>query len=300
MKLGFHNQATSHFEVIRDLTSEELETHKNHTKVVTEARNRLALFRMLERNYHDFRSFVAELVSLGYQDQDTDGEELDRHILNYLTFAYSIQQHFEVSFGRRFRKKEKEKNDYSDFLDRMCARCWPFAFILDFRGYVQHVGLAVGSYKRNVSHSSVEVKITADPVRLVRESRQWERSKLNATSDPIDLVKTLHEFHIQMLQSYGSFVATTFFPELVPASEFYANLTEEAKRKDSSSRMVFFLKQPDVIHEQGGKIRVNAQLAFAPNSLFEELGITRPPAKPNKSVEATPLRSVSPLDVVPE
>lgn len=284
MKLGLHNQKRSHLEVIRDLTAEELETHKNHTKVVTEARNRLALFRMLERNYQDFRRFIDDLASLGHEDQGNDGEELDRLILNYLTFAYSIQQHFEVSFGRRFKRNQEEKDKYADFLDRLCDACWPFAFILDFRGYVQHVGLAVGNFKRNVSLSSVEVIVTADPERLTRESRQWQRSGLKEDSDTVDLVKTLHEFHIQMLQSYGNFVATTFFPELVPASEFYANLTEEAKRRDSGARMVFFTKEPDVTHEEGGKVKINAQLVFPPNSLFEELGITRPKTEnPNKA-----------------
>ena len=289
MKLGFHNQQRSHLEVIRDLTAEELETHKGHTKVVTEARNRLALFRMLEKNYQEFRRFIDDLTSLGHKDQDTDGEELDRLILNYLTFAYSIQQHFEVSFGRRFKKDQKEKDKYADFLDRLCAVCWPFAFILDFRGYVQHVGLAVGNFKRNVSLSSVEVIVTADPGRLVRESRQWQRSDLKEDSDTVDLVETLHEFHIQMLQRYGNFVATTFFPELVPASEFYAILTEEAKRRDSGARMVFFTKEPDVTHKEGGKVKINAQLVFPPNSLFEELGINRPKTKsPNKTRQSNP------------
>ncbi len=276
MKLGLHNQKRSHFEVIRDLTTEELEAHKNHTKIFAEARNRLSLFRMLETNYQEFRQFITTLVSLEYEDQGNDGEELDRLFLNYLTFAYSIQQHFEVSFKRRFKKKQEEMDKYADFLNRLCDACWPFAFILDFRGYVQHVGLAVGNFKRSMSLSSVEVSVSVEPERLVRESRQWQRSDLKEDSDTIDLVKTLHEFHIQMLQSYGNFVATTFFPELVPASEFYANLTEEAKRRDPNARMVFFPKELDVIHEEGGKVKINTQLTFPPNSLFEELGINRP------------------------
>jgi len=90
-----------------------------------------------------------------------------------------------------------------------------------------------------------------------------------------------------MLQRYGNFVATTFFPELVPASEFYAILTEEAKRRDSGARMVFFTKEPDVTHEEGGKVKTNAQLVFPPNSLFEELGINRPKTKsPNKTEQS--------------
>ena len=93
MKLGLHNQERSHLEIIRDLTSEELAIHNGHKKVVSEARNRLALFRMLETNYREFRAFVDQLLTANRPDQTNDGEELDRLLLNYLTFAYSIQQH---------------------------------------------------------------------------------------------------------------------------------------------------------------------------------------------------------------
>lgn len=281
MKLGTYNQHKSNFEVIRDLTLTEVETHTLHTKIISEARNRLALFRMLERNYQEFQKFVNQLLSANWVEKDNDGEEIDRLILNYLTFAYSIQEHFRVSMGRRFEKLSEEQNKYSEFIDLLCKKCKPFAFILDFRGFVQHVGLGVGNFERNVSRTSVEVKVTADPERLTRESREWKRSGLKPDSQPIDLIEYLYEFHIQMLQSYGSFVAKVFFPELVPASEFYAQLTEEAKRKDAGARMVFFHKDPDISHGEGGKVHVNMQLVFPPNSLFEELGIkiTRPPPK---------------------
>lgn len=283
MKLGLHNQERSHLEIIRDLTPEELDIHDGHKKVVSEARNRLALFRMLETNYREFRAFVDQLLTASRPDQNNDGEELDRLLLNYLTFAYSIQQHFEVSFGKRFKKDTAANQRYDDFLNRLCTASWPFAFVLDYRGFVQHVGLGVGHFTRNRNLSSVTVRITADPARLTRDSRQWKRSGLKADADEIDLVEVLQEFHIQMLQSYGNFVATTFFPELVPASEFYAILTEEAKRRDPNARMVFFEREPEVTHHEGGKVSVNATAVFPPNSLFEELGIRRPKQSPNKS-----------------
>ena len=276
MKLGLHNHHRSHLEVIRNLTEEEIAAHKTHTKVATEARNRLALFRMLDANYREYREFVDDLLSVTYVDRHDDGENIDRLLLNYLTFAYSIQCHFEVSFNRRFKKDKAKKLKYSEFLDRLCAACWPFAFILDFRGYVQHVGLGVGNFKRTVTRSSVTVKITADPDRLTRDSQQWKKSGLKPDSDRVDLIEILHEFHIQMLQSYGNFVATVFFPELVPASEFYGALTEEAKRIDNGAQMVFFEDDPEVIREKGGKSRINAKAILPPNDLFKELGIVRP------------------------
>jgi len=279
MKLGFHNKSTNHFGVIRGLTENEVVDHAGHTKFVTEARNRLALFRMLSRNYDDLMNFVQTLLSAKYADQESDGEEIDRLLLNYLTFAYSIQQHFDVSYKARFKKDEAQMKRYKDFVDRLCNACWPFAFILDYRGFVQHVGLGVGRFHRKLTLSSVIIEVRADPARLVRgRPRDWERSKLSPEADEIDLLPVLREFHIQMLQSYGNFVATTFYPELLPAYDFYAALTDEAKRSDSNARMVFFSEEPEIIYGEGGKFSWNAQLVFPPNSLFEELGLIRPKA----------------------
>lgn len=280
MKLGLHNHIKSKIDSIRDLSEEEVSAHNTHTKVATEAQNRLALFRMLDTNYKEFRDFVDILLSATHKDDGHDGENLDRLLLNYLTFAYSIQCHFEVSFNRRNKKDKEAMLNHSEFLDRLCKACWPFAFILDFRGFVQHVGLGVGIFKRNVNRSSVTVRITADPKILTRESRDWKKSGLKPESPPVDLIDILHEFHIQMIQSYGSYVAKAFFPELVPASEFYLSLTEEVKRRDSEARMVFIENDPEVIDEGGGKKLINLNLILPPNDLFDELGIQH--SKPKK------------------
>ena len=88
-------------------------------------------------------------------------EELNRLILNYLTLAYSIQEHFYVSFTQRFRKDLKKLEEYDDFIDRVSKASWAFAFILDYRGYVQHVGLAVTRNNRVASDTSVQIEVIA-------------------------------------------------------------------------------------------------------------------------------------------
>ncbi|WAC20915.1 hypothetical protein OVA24_05910 [Luteolibacter sp. SL250] len=276
MKLALRNIQRGRFEEIRPLRSDEIEQHKEFTKGVSEARNRLSLFRMLEANYRQLRDYLDTLLCKTAEEDANSGEEIERLILNYLTFAYSIQEHFKVSLRRRFKKDTAKLDQYEAFLTKLCGACKPFAFVLDFRGYVQHVGLAVGHFNRQVTDTSVTIKITTDPARLCRESKDWKRSGLKSTDPTIDLVSTLREFHIQMLQSYGSYVATTFYPELVPASEFYDALTKEAKERDPDSTMVFIVEEPIVVREAGGKISANIKLLLPPNSLFHELGILRP------------------------
>lgn len=272
MKLGSFNRQSNHLEVIRGLTDDELKNHAAYSPVCVEARNRLKLFRLLNRNYEDWKNYLATLLNASSNEEDI-GDELNRLLLNYLTFAYSIQEHFEVSFGRRFKKHPAKKEEYKEFLDRLCKMCWPFAFILDFRGYVQHVGLGIGRYNRHVNDVSVVIEVVADAEDLINDSRQWKRSRLTKERGEIELIPVLKEFHIQMIQNYGKYVAHVFFPELKDAASFYQSLTSEAKSNDPAAQMVFFEDDPKVSPQEGGKSSIRVDLVFPPNDLFSELGI---------------------------
>ena len=79
-----------------------------------------------------------------------------------------------------------------------------------------------------------------------------------------------------MLQSYAGFVVTTFFPELIPAAEFYGLLTAEVQTAHPGHRMVFSVRDPD-IREDGGTTHINLNFTYVANDLFAELGISTPP-----------------------
>lgn len=228
---------------------------------------------MLDRNYGEWRNYLNRLLSTDFQEDVDVSEELNRLLLNYLTFAYTIQEHFAVSFRQRFKKQPEILKKYSDFVDRLCKACWPFAFLLDYRGYVQHVGLGIGSNSRTTSETSIRIKVTANPKTLLAESRQWNRSQLNAKKGTLDLVPILKEFHVQMLQSYATFVAKTFFPELHPADEFYTRLMKEVHERHPTARMILYSRKPKFTPKEGGKRALKINVIMVPNDVFGELGI---------------------------
>ncbi len=270
MQLGSFSAATKEYALIRELTHEEIETDTRFKKLVTEARNRLALFRMLDRNYADWRKYLDRLLSPNFIE-DVDGiEELNRFLLNYLTFAYSIQEHFCVSFRQRFKKHPAKLREYSDFVDKLCQASWPFAFVLDYRGYFQHVGLGVESCCRTSSDTSITIKIVADAKTLLSDSRDWKRSSLTVDRGEIDVVATLKEFHHHMMKSYAVFVTKTFFPVLQPASEFYRNLMVEVQAKHPRGRTVFFVREPTT-KIVGAKRVLDMSVIFPPVNVFDEV-----------------------------
>ena len=228
---------------------------------------------MLTRNYTEWRQYLNRLLSPDFHDDGAVSEELNRLLLNYLTFAYAIQEHFEVSLRQRFKKDPSKLKAYSDFVERLCKLCWPFAFFLDFRNYFQHVGLGISASSRKSDDTSVRISITACPSLLLAGSRQWKRSGLTAQKNDLDLVALLKEFHIQVLQSYAKFVANTFYPELQSADAFYGRLTKEVQERHPTARMVFFKKWPKFRKQSDGTSTFKMTAVAVPNDVYGELGI---------------------------
>lgn len=273
MILGSFNSQKKHYASIRELTPVEIELQNRFAPVYAEARERLSLFRILVKNYSEWKKFINQLLSASFREEQDSTSELNRLLLNYLTCCYTIQEHFKVSYRRRFKKQPKMLNKYDAFIEKMCSACWPFAFVSDYRGYVQHVGCGITHYSRSVGDTSVSVSIIANASMLLAGTKDWKMSGLKESKGDIDLVATLKEFHVQMLQSYGAFVASMFFPELQPANEFYTRLTSEVKSSDPDAIMMLFSSQPPSIKKDGGVQTITMNLVEVPNNVFQDLGI---------------------------
>jgi hypothetical protein len=265
--------------ILRDLSKEEEELHERYTPIVPEALDRLTLFRLLDHNYSEWRGYVDSLLSAQPLGEEDAKLNLNRLLLNYLTCAYTIRQHFEGSLNQRFRQEPEKKKQYDDFIQRLCTDSWPTAFFFDFRGYVQHRGLGIGVYHRNVKPTQVTLQITCDSVALVRESRNpektWQNSKLEGTEGDLHLVPLLAQFHDQMLKSYGRFVGKLIFPELEAAADYYGKLTREAVGGYHGLKMIFSdggIK----VGKDGKRTTYDVKLLFVPNDLFREVGVASP------------------------
>jgi hypothetical protein len=275
--IGF-TPAFQNIHFVRDLTESEIGQHRKFTPIFAEARNRLKLFRILHRNYSEWRNYIDQLLNPQFRDDSEAMEHLDRLLLNYLTCFYTIREHFKVSFVQRFRNDPAKQEEYENFFDRLCTKSWAFAFFSDFRGYVQHVGLGIGHYHRTIGTSSVRVSVAHDPVELLAQTRSWNICKLTADRGEIDLVKELQEFHIRMLNDYASFVAKTFFPDVLPAAQFYGNLTKEVKTLNQSFTMAFVHGMQDPTLE-GDVLKLDLHFEGVPNDVLLELGISVRPAE---------------------
>ncbi|HTB62002.1 MAG TPA: hypothetical protein VK737_00325 [Opitutales bacterium] len=250
--------AISDIQDLRDLTAEELKQHALFKPVVAEAKNRLALFRILDANFRQWTECLQSLLHPGAMDEDTVVLNLERLLLNYLTCAHHLRTHFESSFQQRFRTDSSEQKKYKMQLDALTQTSWPFAFFLDFRNYVQNQGLGLGFFKRKLTPTSVSIELTLNAAELLNTTKDWPRSKLAPAKGIMELVPLLRDFHAQMMQKYSALVIATLFADLPPAAEFYKKLAAEVAQKSPGLTMGF--------NDHGKMVSV-------PNDLFAELGL---------------------------
>ena len=244
---------------LRDLSVEELKLDALFRPVVTDARARFALFRILDQNYLDWSNFLASLLSPLPLDDAAARLNLDRLLLNYFTCAHHLRQHFETLFQQRLRTDDASQKKYKMLVDQLAQTSWPFAFFLDFRHYLNHEGLALGFFKRKLSPTSVSLELTLNSVELLNATKDWPRSKLTAAKGLIEVAPLLRDIHTQLRQAYASIVVKTFFPDLAPAAEFYKKLSDEVRQKDPAT---------------AAALRENETKLFPlPADLFAELGL---------------------------
>lgn len=276
MKLGFFNSRTNNYGSKRKLTAAEISAHEGFRQPIIEARNRLVLFRILDSNYKDWRNYLNSLLSADFREKGEMSDELNRLLLNYLTAAYTIQEHFRVSFMKKFRKDGAKVKEFEDLVRKICDRYWEFGFILDYRHYVQHRGLAVGKCNRTPTESSVSISVTVDAASLIDESRgkDWKFSNVTADRGTIDLIHAIRTFHVMMQQDYGMFVAKTFFPDLIKADSFYLPLVKEVKAKDPEAKMIFLTSEIKEEKKSDGTVGFQFSYQSPPNDVFVELGLT--------------------------
>jgi len=106
---------------------------------------------------------------------------------------------------------------------------------------------------------------------LLKQHKNWKKSKLKKEHGILDLIDLMNEFHHQFIKNYGSFVASTFFPELRRIDAFYRKLTQEVQAKFPESSMVFLTNRHET--KEKNRITVNFTVISVPNAVFDELGI---------------------------
>ena len=252
---------------IREITEAEQAKIEEHKKLAVKARNRFKLFAILRRNYDEWWNYTRSLLAPTDSLTQDEMVELDRLLLNYLSAAKSLLDHFRQHWMQSYRRTENEA-DFKNYIDKLENESWAFAFFQDLRNFTQHCGLPVGNYSRNANRNSVTLRIEADSVWLTDHFKDWKKSKLEPTRGKIDLIELVQEYQIRLTQDFGNFIAGAFAPSLLDAHYFFWGLTQEVAQANPAA-------EPRVLT---GLIidgsSYSFQFASYPKDLLGSLGIT--------------------------
>lgn len=202
-----------------------------------------------------------------------DIDEVNRLLLNYLSTVYSITQHVNGSFRRRYKDSSNETAQASNWLEETCTKEWHFACALDLRGLIQHRGSLPFHY--NLLHGLDGTKAISLYLRASEAFhliRVWQHSKLNQSYGDIDLLKVVSKTHEFLTNSLFQFSIEPHLPELIHAAAFYDQLAATAKTTVPEGDVVLIKELPK-IEVDGAAERLNLSFITLPVAVFEELGI---------------------------
>jgi hypothetical protein len=255
---------------VRPLNPADVKALRKHTQTAIQNRKRFQLFLIVKKNSAAWLRYTLALLRPIDGLSEDEQVELDRLLMNFLSSARSLIDHFSQYHMQTFRKTADETK-YKEYLAKLETNSWAFAFFQDLRNFTQHCGLPIGNFSRHSSRYTVKLKIISDAKWLLEHSnpeRDWKKSKLKKSHGKLDLIELTQEYHARLLQDLGGFVAKAFGPSIIEAHNFFAALAQEVQAACPGKSMAIatkYLVENNQIH---------AQLKQPPADLFKDLGIT--------------------------
>jgi len=253
--------------LVRELTTEEIRELPEHKKVAITNRQRFTLFLIVKRNYAEWFQYTKSLLKPIDGLSDDEMTELDRLMLNFLSSARSLIDHF-AQYYKQTHRNTPEGGKYSEYITKLETNCWAFAFFQDFRNFTQHCGLPIGLYSRSASRNTINLKIVANAKWLRDNYSGWGKSKLTEAHGELDLLKLTQDYYVRLTQDLGRFVAETFGPTMRDAHNFFVSLAQEVEAKHPGTTMAI----AESYSIQGDKVQGTYE--YPPSDLLGSLGIT--------------------------
>ena len=226
---GFRNDGAVSIRRLRALTEEEHRLYTDFLSITVKARNRFRMFKLLELNYRAWDTLIKALLRPETLHED-EMLELDRMLLNFLTSARALLDHFTQYYVQTHRGTPQE-DKFRDYLETVIIKDWAFAFFQDFRNFIQHCGLGVCNYSKHVGHRSVELKVEADAVWLLQHYNRWACSKLQISHGKLDLITLVQEYYFCADTQRGSISRESVFPKTSGCSQFLRSNRQGSQRR---------------------------------------------------------------------
>jgi hypothetical protein len=193
---------------LRSLSEDDLQSLQRHNKLYFDARNRFRLFEIMKRNYGEWERFIKTLEDPKLRVSGDAMTELDRLMLNFLSSVSALFNHFKVHFCR-FAVGDDSKKKFDDYVRNLEKTNRTYAFLADFRNFVQRCELPVGHMQRTETGAGkVTLTVTTEASWLVENCsnwrRTWRRSRLTKDSGCFDLISMMKDLRQLLIEDLAS------------------------------------------------------------------------------------------------
>ena len=255
---------------IRELTSEQSAELEDFLAEFIKLRQRFTLLHVLDENHEALNSFISQLRAAGRYDANNTLSEANRHLMNYLSAAYSLRQHLGTALKRDFGRKSEQCSKYQTFLHLLEQKCFDYAFIQDFRNFVQHCGFPVGHLQLTREQTGNVVTINYAKADLLNEYDKWEKSDLrNRPETEFDLLLITQRHHRVVLNEFPVVIHASYGTNLDRIESFFLCLQAEARKIDQNAVAKLVTELP--ANPEQGRITFRD----IPQNPLAELGLSR-------------------------
>lgn len=241
-------------ELIRKLSSSEIETFNDSLKKLDIIQNHLDLFIIVHHSFEDIKMFVEYYFkeytineeNINQNNQRKMYIDINRMINNYLSAVKQFLDHSEHTLKSRYGKNSDNVNKFKDF----CSNCYDtnfsYRFLYKLRNYVQHCGMPVGNIiinskldDSNLNKVHSELKLEFDRDELL-EKFNWKKLKneINSLSPKFDIIPLIFDLQNHIMEISFFIMSIELNDEIIRANNYLVDLANEIKNLNGTPLII--------------------------------------------------------------
>ena len=236
---------------------------------------RFSLLHILEQNFSALNLFLRRLCEDSSFNSYKAHSEANRHLMNYLSSGYALREHLEKAVKRDFGRKSKELFRFEGFIEYLERTSFEYAFLQDFRDYVQHCGFPVGEMQLTSDKHGKILTLTYSKTALLTDYKTrgkdaWSKSNLpNRHETEFDLIALVKKHHLVAMAEFSIIIQDFYVENLNRIEEILSGYDAEAKNIEPNAIAKIAMSVPP--NPSNGRITFRD----IPRNPFDLLGIFR-------------------------
>lgn len=265
---------TTNVHVIRELSASEFGEFETLFAEFRTLRERQSLVHMLDRDFREIQSFVNAQESAKAVQPGRVLVDLNKRFMDYLASGYALREHLETALKRDLGRNSEHAIRFPQLLCFLEKTSFEYAFLQDFRNFVQHCAFPVGNVhlKRDLTRSLLTV--TYSRLDLLRQYKGWKKCSLETRPEmEIDLLGAVRTAHNVTIQKFSGVICLAYGKNLARMDSCFSGFHKEAADINPSSVARIVLSRTGT--SESGEVK----LQDIPQNPYGELGLRHPNSK---------------------